>query len=63
MKKFILTGVVLLICILILISSIVQAEILNPNLWWQAIGMTVITFAIGHDSWTQYQDLKKEHQK
>lgn len=63
MKKMIITGTVLLISVLILINSIIQAEIFNPNLWWQAIGMAIITFVVAREYWNQYQNYRKHQQK
>lgn len=63
MKKMIITGTVLLISVLVLINSIIQAEIFNPNLWWQVIGMAIITFVAGRESWCQFQELKRGQQK
>jgi len=45
MKKMIIAAIILLICVLVLISSIIQAESINHNFWWQAIGMAIVTFA------------------
>lgn len=46
MKHFFTSTIVLVICILTLISSVVLAEKLNHNYWWQAIGMAIVTFAV-----------------
>lgn len=63
MKKMIISLIVLLISILILVNSIIQAEILNPNIWWQVIGMAIITFVVARENWNQYQNYRKRQQK
>lgn len=63
MKKMIISVIVLVISILILVNSIIQAEMINPNLWWQVIGMAVITFVVARDNWDQYQNYHKHQQK
>lgn len=63
MKKMIISVIVLLISILILVNSIIQAEILNPNIWWQVIGMAIITFVVARENWNQYQNYRKRQQK
>lgn len=63
MKKMIISVIVLVISILILVNSIIQAEMINPNLWWQVIGMAIITFVVARDNWDQYQKFHKHQQK
>lgn len=63
MKKMIISVIVLVISILILVNSIIQAEMINPNLWWQVIGMAIITFVVARDNWDQYQSFHKHQQK
>lgn len=63
MKKMIISVIVLVISILILVNSIIQAEMINPNLWWQVIGMAIITFVVARDNWDQYQNYRKHQQK
>ncbi|MDF7672513.1 hypothetical protein PT281_04450 [Lactobacillus sp. ESL0701] len=63
MKQIIWSGVILLICVVILVGSIVQAEATNHNFWWQVIGMAIVTYGVGRYHMTQIKAFKKTNNK
>ncbi|WP_278954711.1 hypothetical protein [Lactobacillus apis] len=63
MKKMIIAAIILLICVLVLISSIIQAESINHNFWWQVIGMAIVTFFVGRVNVDLFHNLKIDHLK
>lgn len=63
MKNVLKSGIVLFICVLILIGSVVMAETVNENFWWQVIGMAIVTFSVGRYYFGQFKTYKEESQK
>ncbi|WEV36189.1 hypothetical protein [Lactobacillus sp. ESL0677] len=63
MKQVIWSGVVFLICVIVLISSLIQAETANHNFWWQVIGMAIVTYSVGRYHMVQIKAFKKIHNK
>ncbi|WEV70251.1 hypothetical protein OZY43_04655 [Lactobacillus sp. ESL0785] len=59
MKKIIWSGLDFLICVVILIGSIVQAETFNHNFWWQVIGMAIVTYGVGRYHMAKIKEFKK----
>ncbi|GGV19046.1 hypothetical protein [Lactobacillus acetotolerans] len=46
LRKVIYSGIIFLITIILFITSIVLAKMLNPMFWWGAIGMAFVTWGI-----------------